>query len=129
VAVAVPLAGRAYAGPAVLGDHLRCVKVKDKNIDKAKYTADLVSVHPSFPNETGCQIKVPSKLFCFPTDKLNPQPTPPGAEPGAFIGEQLVCYKLKCPKEAFDVPIRDQFGIRTVSVAAPKFLCAPTNFD
>jgi hypothetical protein len=118
----------AWAGVTV-PDHLRCVKVKDKNLAKARYTADLASIHPSFPSESGCLIKVPAKLYCFPVGKRDADPTPPEVVTGQPIIEQLVCYKLKCPKQELAVPVADQFGSRTLSVSAPKILCAPTNFD
>ncbi len=133
-AAVVAGAGRlAHAGleplPPGPQDHLRCVKVKDKNLAKAKYVADLQAVHPSFPDESGCLIKVPAKLYCFPVEKQDVNPAPPEDVGGPQIVEQLVCYKLKCPKQQLAVPVEDQFGSRTITVTAPKILCAPTNFD
>jgi hypothetical protein len=107
-------------------DHLKCHKAKD-SAEKAIYTADLQSVQPGFPNATGCEVKVPAKLVCTPVEKTAVMPPPPGAPTGVTLVEEFACYKLKCPKGEFEVPIIDQFGSRTVTVKAPKLLCTPAN--
>jgi hypothetical protein len=118
----VALAG----GPAVPGDHLKCYKPKD-TADPATYTADLLTLQNSFPQESGCTVKVPAKLLCTSVAKTNVDPAPPGAQTGAVVLEEFACYKLKCPKGEFDVMVTDQFGSRSMTVKAPKLLCAPAN--
>lgn len=102
-------------------DHLKCYKVKDDPAAKATYTADLGGLVA----EPGCVIRVPAKIACIPATKTNVAPLPPGGggtgQPNAFF-----CYKVKCPKAALP-PLTgsDQFGTRTVTLSAPKLLCAP----
>jgi len=114
------LAASALSADAQVFDHLKCSKVADSQ-PKAKYQADLNG--PLF--DAGCVIKVPGVLFCAPTIKQNVTPPPPASGNGPSL-QSMLCYKVKCPK---GVPLTtdwsDQFGTRTVSVSAPKLLCAP----
>jgi hypothetical protein len=129
LALLVPFAGIARAGVFALPDHFKCHKTKKDTLAKATYTADLFAVHPSFPNESGCQIRVPAKMVCTGKAKVNVSPEPPGAPPGLNTFERLACYKLKCPKQEFTIQVRDQFGDRTMTVKAPSVLCAPFDVD
>ena len=103
-------------------DHLECYKIKDPL--KAKYTANLTPEQTQFLAQTGCQIKAPAKTFCIDVDKSNVQPTPPLNVGGGNTRDYL-CYVLKCPKNEMQVPVRDQFGQRTITVKVPNRLCAP----
>jgi hypothetical protein len=106
-------------------DHLKCYKAKDR-ADRTKYTADLLSSAPSvLPTDTGCEIRVPATLLCDAV-AASFDPTPP-LRLGQPLAELFVCYKLKCPKRTIDVSATDEFGTRTVTVGAPRYLCAPAN--
>jgi hypothetical protein len=122
---------RSVLADSIAPDSFRCHKTKDPS-PSASYTADLVSVHPSFPNETGCLVKVPAKLLCSPVAPAiaGGPPFPPGtSQGGATPTEHLACYKLKCPRSEFGVPVGDAFGSRTVTVKSPRMLCAPADFE
>jgi hypothetical protein len=107
-------------------DHLKCYKVKDKGLAKAKYSADLVPRQTgTFPLEQGCVISVPAKMLCIDVNKTNVTPNPPGA-PAGTAAQNYLCYKMKCPKSTIsDIPVSDQFGSRLISVKKPGLLCAP----
>ena len=104
-------------------DHLKCYKAKDPET-KTRYTADLLSFGP-LPNETDCQIRVPAKIVCDAV-AASFDPTPP-LRIGQPLAELFVCYKLKCPKQKIELSATDEFGTRTVTVGAPRLLCAPAN--
>jgi hypothetical protein len=128
-ALALGTAGAAHAGLPVLADHLRCHKIKDTAL-KVTYTGTLQSGHPAFPDEA-CTIKTPAKLLCTPVTKTIVGEVPGVVALGAIGGgleEQFACYKVKCEKTTFDVEMSDQFGTRSMTVKAPKWLCAPANF-
>jgi hypothetical protein len=120
------LPGLAMAGQATQDSHLKCYKAKDPAA-KTAYTADLLTIQTSFPQENGCTISVPAKMLCSPVSKTNVQPPPPGGEFGVTLTEEFACYKVKCPKGEFQLSVTDQFGSRSVTVKAPKLLCAPAN--
>jgi hypothetical protein len=105
-------------------DHLKCYKIKD-SAEKATYTADLTAGFTDFPNDTGCQVKVPAKLLCNVVSKENVSPAPPGAPFGQFLDQLVLCYKLKCPKGELEHNVEDQFGERIMSVGSSKLLCTP----
>jgi hypothetical protein len=130
VAVLAPALSHAQVGNPF--DHLKCYKIKDPQA-KLKYTADLVPLQkPPFNVEPGCVISVPAKLFCIPVEKTNVQPSPPGAVNGTNAQDYLL-YKVKCPKVAGTVvikggmplPVRDQFGARTILVGVHQLLLVP----
>jgi hypothetical protein len=102
------------------GDHLRCFSVRDTQ-PKATYTAEL----DGLVSQPGCLIKVPAKLACVPTQKLNITPPPPGNGPIQPM-PTVLCYKTKCP----DAPVApqtltDQFGTRPIFFRKTGLLCAP----
>jgi hypothetical protein len=115
---------RLAGGAADPFDHLVCHKISDP-LPERSYSADLGSIQAG--PETGCLIKVPAKLACFPSFKLGVDPPPPGAPDGPNQ-VAVLCYKLKCPKNSPPVfPMRDQFGSRFIRIAAAKLLCAPVS--
>ena len=125
--VAVALGAGAHIARAQTFDHLTCWKVKD-SAPKQSYSADLFPGTAPFPVQTGCVVKVPSKLLCVSTAKTNVSPTPPGAPAGVSLSSELLaCYKVKCPKAALTVTVTDQFGSRQMITKAPTILCAPAN--
>jgi hypothetical protein len=103
-------------------DHLKCYKAKDP-AGKATFTADLLA--EVLPSETGCQIRLPAKIVCDAVS-ASFDPTPP-LRIGQPLAELFVCYKLKCPKQKIAISASDEFGTRTVTVGAPRYLCAPAN--
>jgi hypothetical protein len=106
-------------------DHLECYKIKDL-APKVKYTADLLPEQTQFLAQTGCQLKVPAKLFCIDVEKSNVMPAPPQVLNGQNTRDFL-CYNLKCPPHA-EVPLQveDQFGTRNIKAKKKPFqLCAP----
>ena len=103
-------------------DHLKCYKIKDP-VAKVSYTANLTGLAP----ENGCTIKAPARMLCVQSTKtaISPTPPPSGAPSGTPAGV-FACYKVKCQKGALPgVAVTDQFGSRTVTPSAAKFLCAP----
>jgi hypothetical protein len=120
VVVVLAFAGRAHAQPF---DHLECYKIKDF-APKVKYHADLTPEQTQFLGQTGCELKVPAKLFCVNTEKSNVVPAPPLALNGQDTRDFL-CYNLKCPKLNLNLAVEDQFGTRNITAKKPFQLCAP----
>jgi hypothetical protein len=120
LAVALASAGRAHAQPF---DHLECYKIKDF-APKVKYHADLTPEQTQFLAQTGCELKVPAKLFCVNTEKSNVVPAPPLALNGQDTRDFL-CYNVKCPKLNLNLAVEDQFGTRNITAKKPFQLCAP----
>src|SRR5262249_26504612 len=96
-----------------------CYKIKTTT-PSASYTADLADLVA----QPGCVIKVPAKLLCVETSKMNVIPTPPGSVVGGPAG-RFLCYKAKCPNTAAPITVDDQFGSHTVTPSATKMVCAP----
>jgi len=107
-------------------DHLTCYKVKDPQA-RASYTAEVGGPFTSL--DPGCTIKVPAAMACFPVYKMNVNPTPPGTGGSSGEPNSFGCYKVKCPRVTFPprIPLNDQFGTRSVTLSAPKLLCAPAS--
>jgi hypothetical protein len=117
------LVASAHAGDFF--DHLTCFKVKD-TAGKAVYTVNLTSGDVTFPNATGCVVKVPAKLVCVRSSKGLTDPPPKNQVTGQFLLTSFACYKAKCPKNAaFTEGLEDQFGTRQLSLTTRKLLCAP----
>jgi hypothetical protein len=115
--VAVVFASEAGAQP---GDHMRCFAIKDTQ-PKATYTAEL----DGLVAQPGCLIKVPAKLACVPTRKLNVTPPPPGNGPIQPM-PTVLCYKTKCPNAPVaPQTLTDQFGTRPIFFRRTTLLCAP----
>lgn len=129
IGIAGPLAivlaaSSAYAAPD--RDHLQCFKIKD-TVDKAGYTADLTAANPAFAAVSpGCSIKLPAKLLCIDVAKSNVAPAPPGS-PGGVPGQEYLCYKSTCDKQAVTVDATDQFGTRTITATSTGLVCAPVD--
>jgi hypothetical protein len=110
-------------------NHLVCMKVKDP-APKASYTAHLV---PSRLNDLSpCVIRVPAKMECQITAKLNVTPPAPATGPTQDLLPtgilRFLCYKVKCPKPEGPNDVRnDQFGSRTLTLGSAKLLCAPAS--
>lgn len=106
-------------------DHLKCYKIKDL-APKVKYTVDLSPEQTQFLAQSGCELKVPAKLFCIDTEKSNVAPAPPLVLNGQNTRDFL-CYNLKCPALAeLALNVEDQFGTRSIKVKKKPFqLCAP----
>jgi hypothetical protein len=117
----------AASGALAFPSHLKCYKAREiAGPGKFTRTADLIS-STSLANETGCQIKGPSKLVCAPVTKQNVSPPAPGGGPtGATTS--FICYKVKCPKMADqNITLQDQFGTHIFTIRAAKTLCAPAS--
>ena len=121
VAAMVAVSANASAQP--IFDHLQCHKIKDP-APKVKYTANLTPQQNQFVAQTGCQVKVPAKLFCTDVEKSGVVPAPPLPINGQTTRNYL-CYKLKCPKVQMPLAVEDQFGTRTITVKNTGYLCAP----
>ena len=105
---------------AQTGDHLRCFSIRDTQ-PSAIYTAEL----DGLVAQPGCRIKVPAKLGCVPTQKLNVTPPPPGGGPIAPM-PTVLCYKTKCPAvRRVSQTLTDQFGTRPVGFVRTSLVCAP----
>jgi hypothetical protein len=110
-------------------NHLVCMKIKDP-APKASYTAHLV---PSRLNDLDpCVIRVPAKMECQITGKLNVAPPAPATGPTQDLLPtgilRFLCYKVKCPKPQGPNDVRnDQFGSRTVTLGSARLLCAPAS--
>jgi hypothetical protein len=123
---AIMLASATTAGAQPF-DHLECYKIKDL-APKVKYKADLLPEQTQFLAQTGCDLKVPAKLFCIDVEKSNVVPAPPQVLNGQNTRDFL-CYNLKCPPQA-EVPLQveDQFGTRNIKAKKKPFqLCAPAH--
>src|SRR5262245_50763705 len=114
----------------VISNHLVCTKVKDP-APRASYTAHIV---PSRMNDlVPCIIKVPAKMECQVTAKLNVNPPPPGGGPTTDIVSEtgilrFLCYNTKCPRpEGADDVRTDQFGSRVLTLGPARLLCAPAS--
>ena len=124
-ALALGMAGAAFGG--ITPSDLRCHKIKDP-LAKQVYAGTLDSVNAQFPDES-CAIKTPAKLLCTPVvTQIVLAPTASGGVVIPSLNEQLACYKVKCAKSTFTVQMSDRFGARTMTVKAPKMVCAPANF-
>jgi hypothetical protein len=130
VAAAVIVMAARPSRAQVIANHLVCTKVKDP-APRASYTAHLV---PSRMNDLNpCIIKVPAKMECQVTAKLNVNPPPPGGGPTADIVSatgilRFLCYKTKCPRPEGPADVRtDQFGSRVLTLGPAKLLCAPAS--
>jgi hypothetical protein len=88
------------------------------------YTATLLPSDSGLPSAAGCLVKVPAKQVCIDVEKSGITPPPPGAPPGA-PAQRYLCYKVKCPRNEYQLPVQDQFGSRSVLVKKPGLLCAP----
>jgi hypothetical protein len=105
---------------AQVGDHLRCFSIRDRQL-RATYTAEL----DGLVAQPGCVIKVPAKLACVPTRKLNVAPPPPGGGPIVPI-PTVLCYKTKCANAPVgSQTLTDQFGTRPIEFRRTSLLCAP----
>jgi len=126
-AVALLVAGRAYAQLQPVFDHLKCYVITDPL--KAKFQLDLTPEQTQFLPEPGCILKAPAKLFCIDVAKSNVQPTPGGPPVQGENARDYLCYIVHCPKtnQNLALPVEDQFGQRTVTIKPPKLLCAPAN--
>src|SRR5262245_44650127 len=111
--------GAAPWSTEAVNDHLNCYKIKTTT-PSASYTADLADLVA----QPGCVIKVPAKLLCVETSKMNVIPTPPGSVVGGPAG-RFLCYKAKCPNTAGPITVDDQFRSHTVTPSATKMVCAP----
>jgi hypothetical protein len=119
------LAAGLLAAPAHAADHLKCYTVKDP-APKAAYVVNLTPSGGTFPQESGCVVKVPAKLICSPVDKVITAGNPPGAPGGQPFDAPMFCYKLKCPKgKVPDQTGFDQFGNRQMVIKAPGMPCTP----
>ncbi len=110
-------------------DHLACYKAKEiGGPGRIQATADLVSgAVPPLATGTGCVIKGPPRLYCGPVTKANIAPPEPGGGPTQGT-TKFLCYKVKCPKGAAQTAsAKDQFGVHTVMLKAPRVLCAPAS--
>jgi hypothetical protein len=129
VAAAIGCVGLAASSvvSAPLADHLQCYKAKETaGPGRIQATADLLSSIGLAP-ETGCLVKGPPTLFCGPVTKTNVTPPPPGGGPTGTV-HKFLCYKIKCPTGANQVASgKDQFGVHTLTLKAPKILCAPAS--
>jgi hypothetical protein len=120
------IAAWALVAPALSANlsHLECFKIKD-NIPAATYTADQLLGEP------GCVIRVPAKIFCAKTSKLNVTPPPPGGGPDVDLNVAgFFCYKEKCPRTNFSISAKDQFGRHNIPFTTgfrSKMLCAPAS--
>src|SRR5262245_40016947 len=111
--------GAAPWSTEAVNDHLHCYKIKTAE-PSASYTADLADLAA----QPGCVIKVPAKLLCVETSKMNVIPTPPGSVVGGPAG-RFLCYKAKCPNTPGPITVNDQFGSHAVTPSATKMVCAP----
>jgi len=108
--------------PAGAQTHLKCYKVRDPQA-RARYTANLSGL----TQENGCQIRVPARMVCVPSNKTNVSPVPPG---GGATGtpNKFACYKVRCPRAVLpNVAIHDQFGNRSITPKRSQLLCAPAS--
>jgi hypothetical protein len=113
------------AMPVSAGDHLACYKVKD-TIAKTSFPSVVLVSSIGGPNHVGCIIKTGAKICCQPVDKVGVPPQPGGGGPTGPTSK-FCCYKVKCPRTTGTIPVKDQFGSRTVSVTSPTQLCAPAS--
>ncbi len=103
-------------GPTLVLDHFKCWQVKDLKIP-TKFQKRNVTLDDQFVDET-VEVK---KLFliCAPADKDESGINDPDAH--------QCCYKIKSGTKLSStrVEVGDQFGIHTLLVQKPKFLCQP----
>ena len=97
-------------------DHQICTSVRD-TLPATTYKVVV--------NGVQCTMKVPAKLVCFPAEKDNVSPQPPGAPPGPRLLVPYACYKVKCERPLGTGRITDQFGSRSFTLRSQKLLCAP----
>jgi hypothetical protein len=112
----VAIASRAAADIAPV-DHLICASVRD-TLPKTTYRVVVNGI-------VGCTVQMPAKMVCFPAEKDNVSPAPPGAPPGPRLLVPYACYKLKCERPLGTFRITDQFGSRAFTLKSQKLLCAP----
>jgi hypothetical protein len=129
VGVAILSWARPGVGQADPTNHLVCLKARDP-APHGKYQAHLVPsrLDDLFP----CVIKVPAKVECQLTQKLNVTPPPPAAGPQQDLLQagilRFLCYKVKCPRPVGPPDVRqDQFGSRVVQLGPAELLCAPAS--
>jgi hypothetical protein len=108
-------------------EHLEGYRIRNRG--RSRFPTRVQVVDQFNPTGLFVDAKRQSHLL-VPTVK-NPSETPP--TPAAFTVDHFECYKVsvtsRTPKfvPVVALPIKDQFGVMTVAVKKPKFLCNPVD--
>ena len=131
VAGAYLVAGPALAPLSHAGDHLKCYKVKDlRSQTDIHYNFTLTPDDPPFNTESGCRAQSAARMICIDVTKSAVTPPPFPALPGAQIGNLLLCYNARCPREEnATVSVNDQLGgngqVLVKRRTAKRIVCTP----
>jgi hypothetical protein len=110
-------------------EHLKGYQIK--NLLKPVFPTGITVIDQFNPGGIKVDAKKQSHLL-VPTVKSLTGPTPVPM-PGAFTVDHFECYKVGVSKGAskfvpvLALPVKDQFGVMTVNVKKPRFLCNPVN--
>ena len=109
---------------------MSCYRVKDPFKFSALVTLD--ALRDAFDPTGQCEIKPKAKLYCVPTTKnvdefiVDKAMQTPDDLPGQTLTNDVLCYKVKCPKESVpDEDVSDQLGTRGLSKFKRQLLCTP----